>query len=74
MDPGKVFIERLKACEFELVINEHPLTKIFKDQTVINYPDGHQQSIHLNVDPLALAQHYGISTELLDLTVSNHSF
>lgn len=70
MNPAKVFVERLKACEFELVINDHPLTKIFKNQTVINFPDGNQQLIHLNIDPLALAQHYGIYTELLDLTVN----
>lgn len=70
MTPSKVFLERLRACELELVINDHPMTQIFRNGTMILYPDGSTRPVQFSVDALALAQHYGIYTELLDLTVN----
>lgn len=70
MIPSKVFLERLRACELELVIKQHPMTDIFTNGTMVRYPDGSQQKVSFSVDSMALAQHYGISTELLDLTVN----
>lgn len=69
MTPSKVFLERLRACELELVMQKHPMNDIFHYGTRLTYPDGTEENISLSIDYLALAQHYGICTELLDLTV-----
>lgn len=63
------FIERLKACELELLMKKHPMVGIFDHGLEITDQDGRKEILHLSVDYLALAQHYGIKTELLDLTV-----
>lgn len=70
MTPAKMFVERLRACELELMISRHPMTDIFLNRTLFRMPDGSEQQIPLSIDSLALAQHYGVCTELLDLTVS----
>ena len=70
MVPSKVFLERLRACELEIVMKQHPMVDIFKNKTFLTFPDGSLRHISLSIDYLALAQHYGICTELLDLTVN----
>lgn len=62
------FIERLKYCELSILIEEYPLTEIFRKKLRLPYYGG---SIHvpLSIDALALAQHYGICTNLIDVTV-----
>lgn len=57
MTPAMQFVERVKYEELKFLIAEYPLAKIFSEE------------LHLNVDVLALAQHYGIKTELMDITV-----
>jgi hypothetical protein len=68
MTEEKIFLERLKVCELELLINDHPLSNIYKNGICITFPDKTTRQLELSIDPLALAQHYGIKTELLDFT------
>ena len=70
MVQSKVFVGILRACELEIVMKQHPMVDIFKYKTFLTFPDGSQRHISLSIDYLALAQHYGICTELLDLTVN----
>lgn len=51
------FIERLKLVDFEFLLQKHPIVQ-----------EELQAEIH--VDYIGFAQHYGIKTELLDLTNS----
>ncbi len=64
-----IFHERLKACELELLIEDYPLTDIFKSGLQVNLNNGQVIPLRLKIDVEALAQHYGIKTDLLDLTV-----
>lgn len=68
MSESQIFVERLKYCEFHLLLDTHPLTNRFKDTFRYKFPDGKEESLNFNVYHLALAQHYGIATELMDLT------
>ncbi len=63
------FIERLKYAELHFLIETYPLTELFHNDFYVQFPDKTAQQINLSVDTLALAQHYGIKTELIDLTV-----
>lgn len=47
---------RLKTCEFEMLLATHPVFC--------------ELSHHISVNPVALAQHYGLATEYLDITNS----
>ena len=51
-----------------MLVSDYPLTQIFSSGIPVNYPDGSCVTVALNVDILALAQHYGIKTELMDVT------
>ncbi len=62
-----IFHERLKACELELLIEDYPITSIFKNG--LDLSNGQVTPLHLKIDAEALAQHYGIKTDLLDLTI-----
>lgn len=62
------FVERLKYVEFRKIIEEYPLTHFLRDTIVATSPDKKLHHIPLAIDHLALAQHYGIKTELLDIT------
>ena len=66
---SKIFYEKLKFCQLHLLIDTYPLTKIWKEGIYLNAPDGGQIQISLNIDTEALAQHYGIKTDLIDLTI-----
>lgn len=68
MTPDIKFLERLKYEEFKLLVAEYPITKIFSSGLYVKYPDNSTEPVSLNVDFLALAQHYGIKTELMDVT------
>jgi hypothetical protein len=52
----EIFIDRLRLTEFSILLNTHPVVKFFfkRHNFKINY--------------LGLAQHYGLSTEILDFT------
>lgn len=68
MSEAKRFVERIRYEELKRCIESSPLTNIFQNGVFFTYPDGRQEKLELSVDALALAQHYGIKTELLDLT------
>ncbi|MDE7386095.1 MAG: FRG domain-containing protein [Muribaculaceae bacterium] len=62
------FVERLKYVEFRKIVEEYPLTHFLRDTIVANAPDKSVHHIPFAIDHLALAQHYGIKTELMDIT------
>lgn len=68
MDDQAVFIERLKLAEFERMLEQMPESYFFRTGVVITDPDGIVHHNSLYIDAIGLAQHYGIKTELLDLT------
>lgn len=69
MQPADQFVERLKLCELKLMIEDYPLTHIFRNGIYYKRRSGEMMFVPLDVDAEALAQHYGIKTELTDLTV-----
>lgn len=62
------FIERVKACELGLLIDEYPLTHIFNSGINIPLINNEYQVCNLTIDYFAIAQHYGIKTDLIDFT------
>ena len=50
MTPSKVFLERLRACELELVMQKHPMNDIFHHGTRLTYPDGTEENLSLSID------------------------
>ena len=64
----EVFIERVKLCEFSLLLRKHPSAQLFVDGYSTPLNDGSIESHEMLIDEEALAQHYGILTEYLDLT------
>lgn len=69
MQPADQFVERLKLCELKLMIEDYPLTHIFRNGIYYKRRTGEMILVPLDVDVEALAQHYGIKTDLADLTV-----
>ncbi len=69
MEDSKIFLERLKTCELELLIEDYPITHIFRSGITRVFSDGTTVVLNLSVDAEALAQHYGIKTNLMDLTI-----
>lgn len=59
-DPLDLFIERMRVVEFELMLQHYPAVQYFSHE-------------HLMVDYVGLAQHYGLLTEVLDLTSDVHT-
>ena len=68
MSEAMQFVERVRYEEFKRCVESSPLTNIFQNGIYLTYPNGCQERLELSVDTLALAQHYGIKTELMDLT------
>lgn len=54
--PEDVAAHRIKACEFTLLLRKHPVFCVVAQNERVN--------------PVALAQHYGLATEYLDITNS----
>lgn len=69
MDEEHIFHERLKACELEILISDYPIAQIFYSGLQVILSNGNAYPLNLKIDAEALAQHYGIKTDLLDLTV-----
>lgn len=55
LDDAHLFIERMRVVEFELMLKRHPAVQFF-------------YSMQFEVDYVGLAQHYGLYTDVLDLT------
>jgi hypothetical protein len=62
------FTERIKTSELGFLIDEYPLTHIFREGINIPLVNNECQICNLAVDYFAIAQHYGIKTDLLDFT------
>lgn len=52
----EIFADRVRAAEFELMLKRFDIIKRF-------------EAAHFEVDYIGLAQHYGINTDVLDLTI-----
>lgn len=59
-EPLDLFIERMRVVEFELMLQHYPAVQYFLRE-------------HLMVDYVGLAQHYGLLTDVLDLTSDLHT-
>lgn len=62
------FIERVKLCEFSLLLHKHPSAEFFDKGMTNRLGNGKEEHHRMHIDDEALAQHYGIKTEYLDLT------
>ncbi len=62
------FIERLKLCEFSLLLHKHPSSVFFDEGLTNELNNGAKEHHSLYIDDEALGQHYGIKTQYLDLT------
>lgn len=69
MTPAMQFVERVKYKELCLLMESYPLFRKFQEGLTTHFSDSSTEWHELFVDNLALAQHYGICTELIDLTV-----
>lgn len=67
-DKFVVLIERLKLCEFSILIKKHPIASVFESGIYHTMTSGDVQHCKIFIDDSALAQHYGINTEFIDLT------
>lgn len=68
LSDAELFHERLCLKELENLLTYYPLTTVYK-KGMLRYktPEG-SRPLFLNVDATALGQHYGIKTDVLDLT------
>lgn len=64
---SEIFHERLCVKELENLLSYYPLTQVFTGLLSYDTPEG-PKPLSLMVDSTALAQHYGIKTDVLDLT------
>jgi tetratricopeptide (TPR) repeat protein len=67
-DDVDIFIERLRAIEFELLLQGHPFVKEVYDKGVNVTCMGEQKTVPLKVSYPGLAQHYGLQTDMIDFT------
>lgn len=64
----EIFVERVKLCEFSLLLRKHPSSQLFAEGYCAALNDGSMEIHEMHIDEEALAQHYGILTEYLDLS------
>ena len=62
------FVERLKLCEFSILLHKHPSSSFFDEGLTNELNNGAKEHHSLYIDDEALGQHYGIKTQYLDLT------
>ena len=67
LSDSQAFYERLCLMELEILLSDYPLTAIYLDGMEYNAPDG-RHPLPLMVDVTALGQHYGVKTDVLDVT------
>lgn len=65
---SQIFMERLKLCEFSIIVNKHPVSEMFELGLSTQTRSGDVQHCKMHINDIALAQHYGICTEYMDLT------
>lgn len=69
MDDAAILAERVKRCELERMMMEYPITALFAHSIQAQDPAGDWHQFHFRVGFDGMAQHYGIKTEFLDLTL-----
>lgn len=69
MTDADIFVERIKRCEMELMMQQYPITDLFANSIQAQAPDGVRIPIPFRVGYDGMAQHYGIKTEFMDLTL-----
>lgn len=65
----EVFIERVKRCELYNLLQKLPSVNMFRSGLCQELPNDKKEYHKLFIDYDGLAQHYGIKTNYLDLTV-----
>ncbi len=73
MNEEKIFVERVKRCEMERMMLEYPVTNLFANSVCAQAPDGNWVQIPFRVGFDGMAQHYGIKTEFMDLTLNPYT-
>ena len=69
MGDAEIFIERVKRCELELLMRDYPITGIVENGIQAQDPAGNWHQFFFRIGYDGMAQHYGIKTEYLDLTL-----
>lgn len=69
IDKADIFLERMKRCEMELMLQQYPITDFFANSIHAQDPSGEWHQFRFRVGYDGMAQHYGIKTEFLDLTL-----
>ena len=68
MDEADIFVERVKRCEMELMMQQYPITDFFANSIHAQDPADEWHQLHFRIGFDGMAQHYGIKTEFLDIT------
>ena len=69
MTDADIFVERVKRCELERMMVEYPITNLFANSIQAQDPTGEWHPLPFRVGFDGMAQHYGIKTEFMDITV-----
>lgn len=69
MTDADIFVERMKRCEMERMMVEYPITNLFANSIQAQDPAGEWHPLPFRVGFDGMAQHYGIKTEFMDITV-----
>lgn len=69
MTDADIFVERVKRCEMELMMQQYPITDLFANSIQAQAPDKTWIPIPFRIGYDGMAQHYGIKTEFMDLTL-----
>lgn len=69
MGDAEIFVERVKRCELELLMQEYPITGIVQNGIQAQDPSGEWHPFFFRIGYDGMAQHYGIKTEYIDLTI-----
>lgn len=73
MDVDKIFVERVKRCEMERMMLDYPITNLFANSVCVKAPDGNWIQIPFRIGFDGMAQHYGIKTEFMDMTLDPYT-
>ena len=66
---AEIFVERVKRCELELLMKDYPITGIVESGIQAQDPAGNWHPFFFRIGHDGMAQHYGIKTEYMDLTL-----
>lgn len=69
MTAADIFVERIKRCEMELMMRQYPITALFANSIQAQAPDKTWIPIPFRIGYDGMAQHYGIKTEFMDITL-----